>query len=150
LKDRLFQNEWIRWELLEGDFRKEMHKAKAPDVIAYDLFSFKTNTPFWMEDFFQEFHDVLLKLPGNKNAIWSSYTHSTANRAAMLAAGFWLGKGVPTHPVSETTIAWVKDPGKESKGRLLGQEFVGRLSRSGAVIEPSTREKALKHPQFSL
>jgi queuine tRNA-ribosyltransferase len=132
----------LEWELREGDFMERRNGAPRPDLVWYDPFSFKTDGPLWQLDTFRR-----LAAGWREGAADQSdelrlftYTASTAVRAALLAAGFWVARGEPTGPKSETTIAVLPAPGRRpGAGRdgwpaldLLGPEWLGRWERSSA------------------
>jgi queuine tRNA-ribosyltransferase len=64
-----------------------------------------------------------------------TYTNATACRAAMLAAGFFVGRGPATGPKSETTIAFTH-PEDAAPGQLLGPDWLDRWRRSSARWPP--------------
>lgn len=117
----------MTWELKEGDFWEQLKAAPAPDVIYYDPFSFKTNSEFWSMEAFQTLFAHCTQIPGKSCDLYT-YSTSTAVRAALLAAGFWVSPGVATGVKSETTCAHTTPP----RHRLLGREFLERWSRSSA------------------
>jgi queuine tRNA-ribosyltransferase len=148
----LSEGQWIspcgklEWKLLEGDFRERMKEAQAPDFIYYDMYSSKTNSDFWSTRFFRELFSKC------ENAELYTYTASTAARAALLGAGFYVSKGCASGPKTETTIATSK-PGRHE---LLNQEWLERWQRSQAKFPHDVTEKdhfekmILSHPQFAL
>lgn len=73
-----------------------------------------------------------------------TYTNSTAVRTAMLAAGFFVGKGVATGPKSETTIAWFVPSGQvlPTASGLLGADWLARRARSTAQFGADLDERA--------
>jgi queuine tRNA-ribosyltransferase len=74
----------------------------------------------------------------------------------MLAAGFYVAKGVPTGPKAETTIGLSPLAARGDHGReLLGAAWLLRWSRSGAQApfgvsanDESWRTAVTEHPQF--
>ena len=139
----------LEWHLLEGDFVDQMTKAPAPDLIYYDPFSYKTNMPLWGLDVF-----IRVFKSSAETAELFTYSASTAVRAALLGAGFYVAKGRGTGPKEETTIA-IKGGGVRE---LLGREWLQRWQRSGAKypygLDPEQEHQfdalILKHAQFSL
>lgn len=121
----------LTWTLLEGDFRQRMSDAPTPDLILYDPFSAKTDSPVWTLEWFETLfghcdeHDTEL----------FTYSNSTRVRAALLAAGFVVAHGSATGPRSETTLAMTPPAlaHAEERGRvLLGHEWLARWRRSDA------------------
>ena len=82
-----------------------------------------------------------------------TYSASTAVRAALLSAGFFVAPGVGTGPKAETTAAYARPI---SSG-LLGGEWLDRWGRSQAKFPEGLAETArasfeariLQHPQFT-
>ena len=94
-----------------------------------------------------------------KSAELYTYSASTAVRAALLAAGFFVAPGAGTGPKSDTTIAFATAQGARehpAAPRLLGADWLTRWRRSGAKFPPSLSnaaragfEKAIEsHRQF--
>jgi queuine tRNA-ribosyltransferase len=74
-----------------------------------------------------------------------TYTHSTAARAALLAAGFYVAKGRPAGAKEETTIALTPAALDSPSGRrydLLALEWIGRWNRSRAGLLDSRGARA--------
>jgi len=154
----LADNQWtsaggsIDWTLLQGDFAITKFDAPAPDIVFFDPFSFKTDSPLWTLTAFRELHRVC----GNRATELFTYTYSTAVRAAMLAAGFYVAKGRATGPKQETTIGLSHAAASGNHAReLLGAEWLARWQRSGAqtplgvqVGDESWRTAVMEHPQF--
>jgi len=140
----------LRWELWQGDFRETLETAPPPDLIFYDPFSSKTDGELWR---LETFVRVRERCSGYTELF--TYSASTAVRAALLGAGFFVGRGVGTGPKEETTIAFSRHPGREA--RLLDERWLQRWGRSGARypagIPPTAREafgrSILAHPQFA-
>ncbi len=137
----------IRWTLHLGDVLGTLAAAPAPDVILYDPFSFKADGPLWTLAAFAR-----VKAACSKPAALYTYTNSTAARAAMLGAGFFVGPGVATGPKTETTVAWTQ-PGP---GALFGSALLEKWRRSGARWPADVPESARaaftqaieQHPQW--
>jgi queuine tRNA-ribosyltransferase len=154
----LAHNRWtsecgfIEWQLMFGDFAKTKFAAPPPDIVFFDPFSFKTDTQLWTLAAFRELRAVC----GDRATELFTYTYSTAVRAAMLAAGFYVAKGRATGPKQETTIGL--SPAAASVDRtheLLGVDWLARWHRSGAQAplgvaagDESWRETVISHPQF--
>ena len=80
----------MSWLLLQGDFLETMSTAPAPpDLIFYDMFSTKTSGDRGHLIAFRKFFEAC----AGRAAELFTYTCSTANRAALLAAGFYVARG---------------------------------------------------------
>jgi queuine tRNA-ribosyltransferase len=110
----------LSWTLLPGDFFQTMSHASAPDLIFYDMFSTKTSAHLWTLGVFRK----LFAACAGRAAELFTYTCSTANRAALLAAGFHLARGRNAGEKIETTIALTPAALRSStsgrRDRLLG------------------------------
>lgn len=141
----------LRWELLEGDFLARMSEAPAPDVIYYDPFSAKVDSPLWTLATFRRVFDHC----AGKHTELFTYSASTAVRATLLGAGFFVARGVGTGPKAETTIG-IKYPlqnGRPQDRDLLDAEWLSKWSRSDAQgplgEKPADWEQRIReHRQF--
>jgi queuine tRNA-ribosyltransferase len=147
-----FERERFAWTLLEGDFLARLAEAPRPDVIFYDPFSVKVDTPLWSLDTFRAIRE---RVTGPLELF--TYTTSTAIRTSLLLAGFDVARGVPSGPKEETTIALVRDADHPLASHVrLGHEWLERRARSTARFAadiPAERhadfEHAIaSHPQF--
>lgn len=153
LQSGRWQDGGLSWELVRGDFVGMMERAPGPpEVIFYDMFSPKTCGPAWKLDTFRR----LFACCGAARTVLCTYTLSTASRAAMLAAGFWVARGRPAGEKAETTLALT--PGAvESRHALLGAEWLAKWERSKAKFpadlpprEHADFERAIRgHAQFA-
>lgn len=145
-----------RWELFRGDFRDLLDAAPIPDVIFYDPFSSKADGSLWTPEIFGRIFRRALP----KSAELYTYSASTAVRAALLAAGFFVAPGIGTGPKPDTTIAFATAQGVRdhpSFPRPLGADWLTRWRRSGAKFPPALSDQARRHfetliethPQFS-
>ena len=154
LKQGRWEREGITWDLLQGDFLDVIEKAPAPDVIFYDPFSPKTDSPLWTLDCFRRVRAAC----GERDSELFTYSNSTAVRAALLLAGFFVAPGASTGPKAETTIAVA---GRSARA-LLGADWLGRWERSTAPLPAEImqqaetaehldqwRAKVRAHPQFA-
>lgn len=143
------------WELMTGDFSAVMASASAPDLIFYDPFSYKTNVALWSVELFNK---IFAHCSGKSTELYT-YSASTAVRASLLAAGFFITQGVGTGPKVETTIAFNRAHGVIAhplQPALLGQEWLQRWRRSSArfpvaISAAEHRDFAARienHPQF--
>ena len=153
----LAQGRWesrtgIDWRLLHGHFAVRKSDAPPPDIIFFDPFSYKTDRELWTLAMFRDLADLC----ANKAVELFTYSYSTSVRAAMLAAGFFVAKGMGTGPKAETTIALSPCAAALPHRReLLGREWLGKWRRSDAQIpfgasprDDSWRETVSAHPQF--
>jgi queuine tRNA-ribosyltransferase len=153
----LAQGSWISragidWRLLHGDFAVCKGDAPPPDIIFFDPFSFKTDRELWTLAMFR----ALAELCANKEVELFTYSYSTGVRAAMLAAGFFVAKGMGTGPKAETTIALSpRAAALPHRRELLGREWLGKWRRSDAQTpfgappgEERWHEAVSGHPQF--
>ena len=125
-----WQREKLSWKLLQGDFLSTMGQAPAPDVIFYDMFSPNTSPALWTAAVFRK----LFGLCRDRAAELFTYTCSTANRAALLAAGFFIARGRNAGEKIETTIALTPTAfhlAKHSRD-LLSCDWLAKWERSTA------------------
>jgi queuine tRNA-ribosyltransferase len=146
----------LSWELIAGDFLESLaadrsHAIPAPEYIFYDPFSGNSDGRMWTLDVFRR---VLAACNGQSTELFT-YSASTAVRATLLAAGFYVAKGRGIGDRAETTVALsarAPDAGHE----FLGPDWLAKWNRSGAKVpawvrpnEQSVFEAAiLGHPQF--
>jgi queuine tRNA-ribosyltransferase len=135
LKDGAWQSRQyagLSWLLLPGDFLENMSTAPAPpDLIFYDMFSTKTSGDQWTLKAFRE----LFAVCAGRAAELFTYTCSTANRAALLAAGFYVARGRSAGEKLETTIALTPAACRASSScrhELLTPDWLEKWNRSGA------------------
>ena len=145
----------LRWSLVLGDFLERMKQAPPPDLIFYDMFSTKTSAELWTVGTFRK----LFQVCAGRAVELFTYTCSTANRAALLAAGFFVARGRNAGDKTETTIALTPpalDSAPTQKRDLLSRDWLARWERSAAKfpgdITPNERsafEKIIRgHEQF--
>jgi queuine tRNA-ribosyltransferase len=146
----------LQWELLAGDFRERLAAAPRPDLIFYDPFSYKTDGPLWTAGLFAQ----LFQAAAGGPSLLFTYTTSTAIRAALLWAGFYVARGAPTGPKTETTVACTDPRCLAGQGvpPLLDRRWLERWERSGARYPSDVTEAAREgfdarvraHPQFAI
>jgi queuine tRNA-ribosyltransferase len=130
----------LGWDLVEGDFLARLGEAGVPlpDLIFFDPFSYKTDQDMWTHGAFERVfarcgaHDVEL----------FTYTASTRIRAALLAAGFFVARGLGTGAKEETTMALtpraiMRRQAEGGLDALLGDEWLSRWERSDAKFPPT-------------
>ena len=118
----------IEWVLLSGDFAERKFAAPAPDIVFFDPFSLKTDGALWTLTSFRE----LAKICADRSTEIFTYTCSTAVRADMLAAGFYVAKGRATGPKNETTVALSAAAIGKHAFELLDEDWLSRWQRSDA------------------
>jgi len=145
----------LYWDLIEGDFLETFERAIAPDLIFYDPFSFKTDASFWTSATFSRIFEKI----SPKSAELYTYSASTAVRAALLTAGFFVAEGVGMGPKSSTTLAFTQASGAVTHPlapALLGQDWLARWNRSHSKFpagladeeKPGFEKSIESRPQF--
>jgi queuine tRNA-ribosyltransferase len=145
----------LSWRLLTGDFLETMERAAAPDLIFYDMFSTRSSAHLWTLGVFRK----LFAACAGRAVELFTYTCSTANRAALLAAGFHLARGRNAGEKIETTIALTPAALLSSFARrrdLLAFDWLAKWNRSAAKfptdVAPNERSGFEKiicgHEQF--
>jgi queuine tRNA-ribosyltransferase len=135
----------IEWKLFEGDFNHRMIEASAPDVILFDPFSAKVDSPLWETEVFRRLHARSIE----KTCELFTYSNSNLVRGRLLAAGWHVARGASTGPKSETTIAANRGGAKRE---WLDHEWLAKWGRSGARTPEVAAEldsSIAAHPQFS-
>jgi queuine tRNA-ribosyltransferase len=143
----------LHWRLFHGDFLKTLDEALRPDIVFFDPFSPKVDTPLWSADCFKR----IFRAFRDQESILMTYSVSTLVRALLLSEGFFVGSGAPSGPKSETTVAFSVRPSLNSRAKLLGPEWLGRWERSSARHPANLsasevllfEERIRSHPQFT-
>jgi queuine tRNA-ribosyltransferase len=148
----------LSWHLIEGDFVASMRDAPSPpELIYYDMFSSRSCGELWELETFER---LFTKCAGRASELFT-YTRSTANRASLLVAGFYVAKGPSAGIKEETTVALTAEALATQQDRpyeLLDERWLQKWKRSAARI-PSGIEgeeqveferKILCHPQFEM
>ncbi len=150
-------HEGLSWQLVPGDFLETMARAPGrPEVIFYDMFSSKSGAGAWSAETFR----LLFSICGRGVSVLCTYTLSTAVRAGMLAAGFWIARGCRVGEKAETTVAFTPAAARQAIGQrheLLGAEWLAKWERSTAKFPadlPIERRDAFErlirgHEQFA-
>lgn len=154
LKDGVWQEPGIQWELRHGDFTQLIEQERSPaQVVFYDPYSSKKNAEMWNVDAFTKIYNKCMK-SSSEGAVLYTYSRATPVRVAMLVAGFYVGTGTATGAKDETTQAATR---LQDLAHPLGPEWIKRWERShspnasGALSEdfPKIQQMILQHPQFS-
>lgn len=126
------QHASLSWLLISGDFLETMrHAPAAPDLIFYDMFSSKSAGDAWTPEAFRR----LFAICGAHDVELFTYTCSTAVRAGLLAAGFFVARGRSMGAKEETTIAFTRrasDAAAAPQHTLLASDWIERWNRSQA------------------
>ena len=143
----------LSWSLVNGDFPSVLGEAPAPpDIIFFDMFSSNSAADQWTLAAFRK----LFAACQGKAAELFTYTCSTPIRAALLVAGFHIGRGRSIGEKQETTVAVTPAAALGSRHDLLGEEWLAKWKRSStqvpADIAPEDRaafeQAILNHEQF--
>jgi queuine tRNA-ribosyltransferase len=134
----VFERPGLRWRLVPGDFRATSLLEPAPDVIFFDPFSQKVDVGPWSPATFAALFAQL-----TRPTELFTFSSSTAVRAAMLSAGFYVARGVPSGPKEETTIALAHmEAAARNTYALLGRDW---MERRAHAIDGAARD----HAQFT-
>jgi queuine tRNA-ribosyltransferase len=152
LKDGSWQSKKapISWSLLHGDFAQRFTEAPQPHVIWYDPFSSKVDTPLWHGPLLSK----ILAHCGDTATSLHTYSASTAIRATLLGAGWWVGSGPASGPKNETTTAFSPAAHRHDVTRnLLDHRWLERWDRSDAKHpfgfgSDFSLDSIRLHPQF--
>jgi len=149
-----------RWTFCLGDFTDQM-KSEAqpelmrPDFIIYDFFSPARDYLLWTLDHWKNVRRWL----SESHCTWIVFhSRSTALRATLLLAGFFVGRGVAIGDKEETTLActqllpqfpalsseWLEKVQRSS----ASEPFVGPIFQPGK-ISSSWMFELRRHPQFN-
>ncbi len=146
----------LSWRLVPGDFLATVGTTlPPPDLIFYDMFSSRTHGEQWTIEIFGR---LFAACAGRATELFT-YSHSTAARGALLAAGFHVAKGRSAGVKEETTIALTPAALGSPFTRdyqFLAAEWIGRWNRSQAKFpvelsageRPEFEEQIRQHPQF--
>jgi queuine tRNA-ribosyltransferase len=129
----------LNWQLVEGDFLDRFASVPRPDIVFYDPFSPKTDAALWSADVFAS----MARYVGAKPMMLCTYSASTAVRAALLWAGFWVAEGVSTGSKPTTTVAFMYEHGEPADSEKtsatapwLDEAWLQRWNRSDAKYPP--------------
>ena len=121
----------IQWELHHGDFTQALNSAlPIADLIFYDPYSPKKNQEMWT---YETFHKLRKKCHPSQGpeTLLLTYSRATSVRAALLLAGFFVGKGRPIGLKEETTLASTLPEALDSP---LQQRWLERWRRSHQAL----------------
>jgi queuine tRNA-ribosyltransferase len=149
----------VTWQLQIGDFPNLLQQQGAgtwpkPHAIFFDPFSPTKNPAMWTEDLFSA---LFRQLSDSRPCSLATYSRSTRVRAALLLAGFFVGRGQSSGRKEETTIA-ANTRGLISE--LLDGQWLERARRSESAeplrtgmyrqarLSDQTYRRLAAHPQF--
>ena len=143
----------LDWSFIEGDFRNTLPQMKndestKADYIFYDFFSPASHPWLWTYDLFST-----LKTHSNSDTCFVTYSSATSVKAALLAAGWFVGTTIASGKKAQSIFAAssmhnVKSP--------LSSKFISTLKAShkpfcDAETQASQKiivEKVSEHSQF--
>jgi queuine tRNA-ribosyltransferase len=134
----------LHWELRKGDFREWLDSATIPDLIFYDPFSYKVDSALWTAEIFAR----IFRHCAPKATELYTYSASTAVRAALLTAGYFVAEGIGTGPKSTTTVAFTRATGAGEhplQPQLLGHQWLTRWRRSEVKFPPALTNEERSH-----
>lgn len=135
------------WRLALGDFPVclALEAAARADIVFWDMYSARTSPLLWTVAMFQQ-----LRLACRDGATLHTTSAATSARAAMLLAGFAVGRSVGTGNRDETTIA---STNHLTLALPLDARWLLRLGRSSAAFPSDVSGDALARvsalPQFN-
>jgi queuine tRNA-ribosyltransferase len=142
----------ITWVLKHGDFMDHCDTVDAPDIVWFDPFSAKVDSPMWRMPVLAK---VLAATNGKATSL-HTYSASTAIRASLLQVGWFVGRGVGTGQKRETTKAYTEEAVRRGLATdLLDSTWLGRWERSDCQVpvdvDPEPFKAAIRgHRQFGL
>jgi len=128
----------LKWTLIEGDFLQKMDVAPTPEIIYFDPFSARTDSHAWTYDCFKK---IFEKCKSESTELFT-YSSSTAVRALLLWAGFYVAKGQGTGPRVETTVALTPKAALGSRFQHLSHDWLDKWERSTAKFPKSVVPEA--------
>lgn len=150
----------VRWEVVVGDFPAFLEsggaaRLPAPHAICFDPFSPAKNPAMWTGAVFK---NLFSRLAPEQPCTLATYSRSTIVRAALLLAGFFVGRGRPSGAKEETTVAANR---RELLDEPLDAAWLMRARNSGSAeplrtavyrqmpLTEATWARLKVHPQFS-
>lgn len=112
----------VHWELREGDYFSLARPEDECEFLFWDFYAPKSSEALWSIDAFRRAREL-----SPPHARLHTYSASTATRAAMMLAGWYVGYGRGTEMKGETTIAAL-DPSHIAEP--LGERWLGKLRSS--------------------
>jgi len=141
LNEKRVETNLFEWVLIEGDFAKTFSSSLhfgLPDICFFDPFSPKTDTEMWSFELLKNLHDAVSKHPFEL----FTYSQSTAVRASLLAAGFFVAEGKACPPKESSTIACTRSVWRsDTNFCFLGTRWLERWRRSSRQMLENTTPK---------
>lgn len=145
----------VEWSFIEGDFRKTISTLQSeypdstPDFIFYDFFSPANHPWLWTYDLFSN-----LKKHSNADTRLVTYSSATCVKAAMLAAGWFVGTTIASGKKARSIFAAGSLNHVESPltDRFISTFHTSHKPYCDAETDESKNaiaEKVTNHPQFS-
>lgn len=148
LDKKYWEGENIKWELHHGDFLNCIENAKHnAHIIFYDPYSPKQNEAMWTTSCFKKLREKC-----QPQSMLYNYSQATTIRAALLAAGFYVGYGQATGEKHQTTQAATRLQDLENP---LDERWLQRWKRShtplpaDCIDEMELKNLILNHEQFA-
>lgn len=113
----------VRWVLHRGDFAQSLVEAPPAAAIFHDPYSPRKNPAMWSLELFEAMRRRCEGMP----TLLTNYTRSTAIRATLALAGWFVGVGGATGEKEETTVAATR---LELLEHPLRREWLERVERS--------------------
>lgn len=144
----------FEWRFVGGNFRDTITSTNnfqmpPADHVFYDLFSPASLPEVWTYEVFSH-----LFRHCSPSARVYTYCCATRARAAMLAAGFFVGLGIPSGKKSKTTIAAcnlsdIQEPLPSSWVDTFKRSHIPFLSSEREELHDEIRMRISSHPQFN-
>jgi hypothetical protein len=117
----------IRWRIEPGDFRERVSACEGtgPNGVVFDPYSPSANAGMWTQEVFRA-----IRRRAGEDCILTTYSRSTAIRARLMLAGWYVGRGAATGEKNETTIAVTR---LEDLREPLRIDWLERVRRSRAT-----------------
>lgn len=126
----------LPWRAIVGDLPATLAEAETKaDVVFWDPYGPAANPDLWTVAAFSALHEVC-----NAGATVHTYGAATATRAAMLLAGFAVGRGPAIGKKQETTIAAMDRSALEHP---LDQRWLDRFERSSNPLPADASDEAM-------
>ena len=154
LKTHQWHEPDLVWKLRHGNFLDCIEtEAERAHLVFFDPYSPKMNREMWTQDSFKKLYSKSRNKEQGGTVLFT-YSQATPIRAAMLAAGFYVGRGSSTGLKSETTQAATLLSGLHMP---LGMRWLTRWKASDSPYpfdclkdnQEFLRRIILEHPQFT-
>lgn len=143
------------WRFLGGDYRETvvapaMKTIPKADKVFYDFFSPASHPELWTCEMFSNLWPYV-----SQTGTLFTYSCATRVRAALLAAGFCVGLGVPSGKKAKTTVAAVRfsdlrEPLPAAWLETFRRSDAGYFDCEKPVFIEKIRENIFSHRQFAV